>query len=383
MIELLHKIKRNLLWILCSRLPKNPQKAVCQSFYGRGFSDSPKAVALELQKRGYQVYWVVKGGREARSLPSGILPLKAETARDIYHQCTAGIWVDSCRKWAYTKKGKNQLYVQTWHGFPLKRIEKDARESLPRDYIIAAQADSAMCDLFLSNSRFLSELYRNSFWYSGEILEQGFPRNDILCHPAPGIAERVRESLSLPADKKLLLYAPTFRRDKGLSVYDVDYERCVGALKRRFGGEWLILAKLHPNIAEKAGELKLNPEFVRNASDYPDIQELYLASDGLLSDYSSVMFDYIPTGKPCFLYVNDAAAYAGDRNFYFDLRRLPYPRAKNNEELERCILEFREEDQLAREEAFKEEFGFTESGKAAAACADWLVNRQKSMGGTL
>ena len=105
----------------------------------------------------------------------------------------------------------------------------------------------------------------------------------------------------------------------------MDYARCVKALERRFGGEWLILAKLHPNIAEKASQLDLDPRYIVNASGYPDIQELYLACDGLVTDYSSVMFDYLITGKPCFLYVNDLAAYKADRNFTFDIDKLPFP----------------------------------------------------------
>ena len=106
------------------------------------------------------------------------------------------------------------------------------------------------------------------------MLEEGFPRNDILARPHPELEEKVRRTLGLPAEKRLLLYAPTFRKDKGLEAYDMDYARCVKALERRFGGEWLILAKLHPNIAEKASQLDLDPRYIVNASGYPDIQEL-------------------------------------------------------------------------------------------------------------
>ena len=174
-----------------------------------------------------------------------------------------------------------------------------------------------------------------------------------------------------------MLYAPTFRRDMGLGAYDMDYARCVRALGRRFGGEWLILAKLHPNVAEKAAQLDLDPRYVRNASDYPDIQELYLACDGLVSDYSSVMFDFMITGKPCFLYVKDLAAYRGDRNFYFDLDRLPFLRAEDNDQLEEALLGFDPQEQARRTQAFYQEFGIVESGAAASRAVDYLEQRRK------
>lgn len=375
--EILHKGLRNGLWQVLSLLPKDRNKAVCQSYYGRGYSDSPKALADELLARGWKVYWTVKGEAEAASLPPGVVPVRVDSPRAIYHLCTAGAWVDNSRKWAYTQKRGATCYVQTWHGFPLKRIEGDAADALPEDYLRAARKDSRMADLFLSNSRFLTEIYRRAFWFEGDVQEEGFPRNDMLAQPHPELSEKVRRALGLPGDKKLLLYAPTFRRDMGLAAYDMDYARCVRALGRRFGGEWLILAKLHPNVAEKAAQLDLDPRYVRNASDYPDIQELYLACDGLVSDYSSVMFDFMITGKPCFLYVKDLAAYRGDRNFYFDLDRLPFPRAEDNDQLEEALLGFDPQEQARRTQAFYQEFGIVESGAAASRAVDYLEQRRK------
>lgn len=373
--SLFHKIFRNALWGVLSFLPKEPRKAVCQSYYGRGYSDSPRAVAEELRRRGWKVYWTVKGPEDAKSLPEDVIPLVVDSPKAIYHLCTAGAWIDNSRKWAYTQKRGATRYVQTWHGFPLKRIEGDVPEALEENYLVAAKKDSEMCDLFLSNSVFLTEIYRRAFWYQGEVLECGFPRNDVLFGPGEKIAARVRERLSLPEGKRLALYAPTFRKDRGLEAYDLDYQRLTEALGKRFGGDWLVLAKLHPNIAEKAHELDLNPRWVVNASAYPDIQELYIASGALVTDYSSVMFDYMNVGRPCFLYVNDLEAYRSDRNFYFDLDSLPFARSEDNDELERAVLEFDETTQRRRVEGFCREFGLREDGNAAKKVADWLESR--------
>lgn len=364
-----------------SWLPKQSKKAVFQSFNGRGYSDSPKAIAEELLRRGgWKLYWVVKNPEESRSLPKGVQPVAMGSLAETFHLHTAGVWVDNCRKWGHLWKRPGQCYVQTWHGFPLKRIEGDAADALPEDYLQAAKRDSQMVDLFLSNSRFLTDIYRRGFWYDGEVLEQGFPRNDVLSQSHPEMGEKVRDALGLPAGKRLLLYAPTFRKDKGLAAYDMDYARLVKALEERFGGEWLILAKLHPNIAEKAAQMDLDPQIIRNASDYPDIQELYMACDAMVTDYSSVMFDYLITGKPCFLYVNDLAAYKGDRNFYFDIDKLPFARAEDNAQLEAAIRGFDPQEQARRVEEFCREFGIEESGDAAGKTVDYLEERLKLQG---
>ena len=184
--DILRKAARDGLWMALSLLPKDENKAVCQSYYGRGYSDSPKAIADELLSRGWKVYWTVKGEAEAATLPPGVTPIRLDSPRAIYHLCTAGVWVDNSRKWAYTQKRGSTCYVQTWHGFPLKRIEGDAQDALPPDYLRAAKKDSRMADLFLSNSRFLTEIYRRAFWYQGDVLEEGFKEffeKEVLCNP--------------------------------------------------------------------------------------------------------------------------------------------------------------------------------------------------------
>ena len=372
------KLVRNALWQVLSFLPKNSKKVVCQRYYGRGYSDSPKALAEELRRRGWKVYWTVKSQEDALSLPEDVTPLVIDSPKAIWHLCTAGAWVDNSRKWAYTQKRGATRYVQTWHGFPLKRIEGDAAGALDESYVIAAKKDSAMCDLFLSNSVFLTEVYRRAFWYQGEVLECGFPRNDMLFVPDREAENKVRGALGLAEGKRLALYAPTFRRDQGLQAYDLDCRRLTEALGKRFGGEWLVLAKLHPNIAAKAGELNLDRRWVVNASGYADIQDLYLACGALVTDYSSVMFDYMNTGKPCFLYVNDVESYRGDRNFYFDLDSLPFVRSEDNHELERAVLEYEEERQRERTAAFCREWGIKEDGSAARRAADWLEGKSKA-----
>ena len=369
------KLRRNALWPVLSLFPKDGRKAVCESFAGRGYSDSPKAIADELTARGWKVYWLINDPSQAKTLPSGIEPLIIGSSRAIYHMCTAGVWIDNCRKWGHIYKRPGQKYIQTWHGFPLKRIEGDAAGALDQDYIKAAKRDSQLCDLFISNSAYLTEIYRRAFWYDGPVLECGFPRNDMLFGPPDKAAKKVRAELSLQDHVRLALYAPTFRRELGLEVYDLDYKALTAALSRRFQGEWLIIAKLHPNVAARSHELNLDRRYVIDASGYPDIADLYMASSALITDYSSVMFDYMNTGKPCFLYVNDLDAYTADRNFYFDLDLLPFLRAQNNAGLCQNIESFDEAAQQERTARFCQRFGIKEDGSAAKKIADWIEQK--------
>ena len=138
-MAILKKILRNCLWQILSFLPKDQKKAVCQSYYGRGYSDSPRAIAEELRKRGWKVYWIISSPEAAETLPESVTPLLLDSPKAIYHQCTAGVWADNARKWAYTQKRGKTCYIQTWHGFPLKRIEADAGDALPPDYVKAAK----------------------------------------------------------------------------------------------------------------------------------------------------------------------------------------------------------------------------------------------------
>ena len=135
-------------WAGAAFLPatERPEKGFCQSFIGRGYSDNPKPLAEELLRRGYSVYWTVKGEKEAASLPKEIHPVFLGTFGEIYHRATAGVWIDNCRKWGHLFKRPGQYYIQTWHGFPLKRIEGDAVEALDPEYVETAKKDSQMAD---------------------------------------------------------------------------------------------------------------------------------------------------------------------------------------------------------------------------------------------
>lgn len=378
MKAIFQKLLVGITWVLCRLLPVNPRKIVVTSFYGLGFGDNPKPIVQELLRRNadVQIVWLTAGKAAATSLPTGVIPCEYHSLRKIYELSTAKVWIDNCRKGARMKR-PDQIYMQTWHGFALKRIERDVADKLPTEYESYAIRDSLQTDLIVSDSRFMTDVYRRAFWYDGEILEFGAPRNDLLCNRSARPLGKVHSSLGLPADCRIVLYAPTFRVDGSLDAYCVDYARLRRSCEARFGGHFIVLIRLHPHVMQRASELHFDQDTTFDASPYPDMQELLAAADVVVTDYSSLMFDFSLTGRPCFQFAVDIDTYRSDRNFYFPLDALPFPLAMNNDALEAEILAFDEAQYREKLDAFFAEVGLCTDGHAAQRCADWITAHMK------
>ena len=371
---LTEKLRTAAGWALGRVLPVDHHKVVFSCYYGRGYGDSQKAIAEELLRRNknLKLVWLTADQNAAESLPDGIKACSYHSIRRGIALGTAKVWVDNCRKGARFKK-KGQQYLQTWHGFALKRIEKDAVANLPPEYPAYAERDSSQIDLLVSDSRFMTEVYRSAFWYGGEIAEFGLPRNDSLIRRKPDTATVVRKALGVPVEEKLVLYAPTFRVDHSMEACSLDFARLKKACERRFGGSFTVLVRLHPNVAGLAEDyLKPWPQVV-DATAYPDGQALLETADVLVTDYSSIMFDFMLTERPCFQFATDIAAYRNDRNFYMSLDALPFPLAEDDAALELAILQFDETAYRSSVEGFIAEQGIVTDGLAAARCADWIL----------
>ncbi len=373
----LKDLTSNILWGLWGLLPVQKNKILFSSYYGRGYSDSPKAIAQALLDSGEELdlCWLVKSPEEAASLPRGIRPIDQNNplAR-ISTYATSRVWVDNCRKYVRRKR-KNQYYMQTWHGFALKRIEADAVAALDEAYIRGSRADSSQTDLIVSGSRFMTGLYQNSFWYHGQVAELGTPRNDIFFGPAQQFSAKICQTLSLPAGRNLALYAPTFRQGDDLRCYGLNAQLLRQACQTRFGGEWTVLIRLHPNVAaQSAGLFAYDADTVVDATMYPDMQELLAGIDLLITDYSSSMFDYALRGKPCIQFALDIADYTRERNFYFPLDQLPFPLARSNQELDAIIRSYDQSQWSHRWNQFQAQQGICEDGKASARCAEQILS---------
>ncbi|MDE6313201.1 MAG: CDP-glycerol glycerophosphotransferase family protein [Lachnospiraceae bacterium] len=360
------------VWAVCSKLPIQDNKVYLTNFNGRGFADNQKYIALELMRRqkDYKLIWLLQNPREQK-LPKGIQGVKTGSFAEIYHMATAKYWINNVRFHQYFKKRKGQYYIQTWHaGLGFKRIEKDVEDTLSPEYIRMAKIDSAAIDLIVSNGKFMTNHFKRIFWYEGEFLEKGHPRNDIFYTAGEGEKQEIYQRLGIDEDKKTVLYAPTFRADYGLSAYDMDYQRVLSVLKEKFGGDWVLLVRLHPNLFDKFDELHLQGENIINASAYSDMQELLFAADVMITDFTSAMFEFAIMDKPCFLYASDLEKYMKERGL-ITLEEVPFPKTDSNDGLEQMILAYDRESYLAKVHEFMAD-KCCDRGIGAKSVADWM-----------
>ena len=356
--------------------PLDRKKVVFSNFNGGGYGDNPKFIAQEFLKRnlGWKLYWV---SASDYALPEGITPVRPNTIAFAWHMATAGTWIDDTRKLYYFKKRPGQFYIQTWHGgLGLKKVEKDCEEALSKEYVAYAKIDSKNMDLLLACCRWESESYREAFWYNGPILEKGIPKNDIYFEdPAPYI-RKVHQHFGLPEGTKLALYAPTYRDSRKTDMYNLDYSQLLSTLEKRFGGSWAVLVRMHPNVSYKDYPLTYTDRIL-NASPYENMQELLVASDIIISDYSGCAFDFPMIGKPGFLYAEDYEEMKRTKDYYFQLEDLPFTLALTNEQLMEQIEHFDENDYQKKCKEFCDMLGFYDDGHASETVVDLIIEKMK------
>lgn len=343
-----------------------------------GFGDNAKYVAEELVRRkknhpNLDIIFIANHPKSAYPL-EGITVLKTNTPKAIFALATARVWVDNNRKESYIRKRKGQFYIQTWHGgIALKKIEKDYKEKLGKKYVSNAKRDSAMTDLYISNSSFCTNMYRKSFWYKGEILECGSPRNDILLKPQEAVNKEVRKRLDIKDGRKIAIYAPTYREGvNNTKPYELDFETLLKTLEDKFGGNWVIAVRFHPLVSAQSSFIRYNNKVI-NATHYRDIYELMSAGDLLITDYSNLMFEFSFMKKPVFLYASDAEEYQRERGFYFEYNSLPYMKALTGIELIENIKSFDNEKYQENVDAFLNKMTIFENGNASKCVADRIL----------
>ena len=276
---------------------------VFSSWHGR-CSDSPRAIAAELERRGAPLrhHWILDAG-DAEANRAAL-----ESARFIVSNDVLPEEFD---------KRDDAVYLQTWHGTPLKRIGYDVADPQFPDheyhYEVELGRDVARWDVMLSANGYSTTIFPRAFGFDGPILETGYPRNDLLSAPDRDVVrERVRAALAIAAGARVVLYAPTWRERFSMTI-ELDLEE----LHERLGPDFVVLTRAHGLTAADT-DLSDGPGW-RDVTDWPEITELYLAADVLLTDYSSAMFDFAVTGKPQVFYTYDLEEYRDEmRGFYFD-----------------------------------------------------------------
>ena len=362
-----------LIYTVFRLLPIKRTNILFIGYYGSQYGCSPKYLSQYFSKndKNIKITWAFTQPQKYNI--ENIIPIRYYSLRYFYELATSKVIISNYRLPEYFKKRNNQLYIQTWHSsLRLKMIENDTVNTLPESYVKMAKYDSSQIDLLLSGCKFSSEIFKRAFWYNGEIFECGTPRCDILFDQHENNIKTIKNKIGLKSDDKTLLYAPTFRKGNNLSAYDIDFKRVLNELNQQ--ENWKVLIRLHPHLQDYSAELVKNNDSVIDVTKYDDIQELLLISDLLISDYSSLMFDFAITKKPCVLYTSDLEEYLKkDRNLYFNIYELPFPICQDNNELIETIKAFDIEKYINALNKFDLKIGSFEDGNASKRVYDKVI----------
>lgn len=342
--------------------------------YDNRFNCNPKYIVKEILRRKLPVdiVWAAsyKDANSMRSFPDQVRLVKYGSYSMFEEQASAKIWIDNALNcvWFEMPKKKNQIYFNTWHGsMGIKRLSGN------KTWMWHARKCNKNTDYCITNSKFEEDVFRNTFWKDVEFLPYGHARNDILFSlgkEKEKIKEKVRNFYGISSDVKIFLYAPTFRDNGNQSCYFLDYEKIRKALNCRFSGKWVILARAHFKNRNNEQYLKGNNDFVYDGTLYPDMQELMVAVDIGMTDYSSWAYDYVLTQKPLFIYAPDINEYDQMRGFYYPIESTPFPVSYNMDEVIDNIMNFDNDIYLKNVSKFLEEKGCYENGTASARIVD-------------
>lgn len=367
----------NLMDVLFKVLPLNKKIVYFSSFNGL-YNDNPRYISEKLHELfpHVKIAWVIDNRAIKDDIPSYVIQLEPKSFKQVLYKNIAKCIVDNGMGLMYTFKNhcnfklkfikkKSQLDYSTWHGTPLKLIGLDVHND--RSKILFTSATS-----LIINSDFLDNLYQTAFPCDIPKKKLGSARNDLLFSKEPEFVTQVKQKLGLPLHKKMVLYAPTYRSENGnisgnaYSVYISKNEiyDCLNSLKKKFGGEWVFVYRVHQFVLSIVTD-DIDNKIVFNGNLHDDMAEYLVASDAMITDYSSSFFDYTLTRKPCFLYVPDYDDYLGSRGFYFSLDELPYPYAKDIESLEKLIESFDCNKSIEKIKKFNDLLGVVDDGHAS------------------
>jgi len=331
-----------LIQIALIGLPVKKNRVMVYVHDRKGFTCNPKYIVQELVKEygdKLEIIWTTmhpETCEEIRRL--GISVLKSNSIGQMKKYLRTRVYItnDSFPSWALHRH--NQKWINTWHaGMNYKHIGYDYLAPVSSLASRIFKVKNRQPDYYLSGSEFFTKDTAKSFRFNESVfLNTGLPRNDVFFADNQMIVEKVKKHYNIDSNKKLVLFAPTFRRGMKLDTFGMNFEETCKALSERFGGEWILLFRNHNFV-----KVKKKHRGSIDVSDYHDMQELMCAADVLISDYSSCLFDFCFTHRPAFVYATDLKNYiTNDRAFAYPIEKWPFSVAENNEELVKCIYEF-------------------------------------------
>lgn len=376
--------------------PIRDNVVVFMSFMGKKYADSPRAIYEYMlgnpEYDDYEFYWFFKEPDKYKFLENNSRTKVYKYNSDDHYKyyATAKYWVTNSRVPDVIPTRDEQVYIQCWHGTPLKRLGFDVKveganaKYTPADVSKQYAIDAMKYTYMLSPSRFCSEKFISAFGLDKVnrediIVEKGYPRNDFLSNFTKEDVARIKKELELPEDKKLILYAPTWRDNQHTSgvgyVYkdEVDFDR----LREELGEDYIILFRAHYFVANNF-DFEKYEGFIRDVSGYDEINDLYVVSDMLITDYSSVFFDFAILKRPIIFYMYDLEMYRDDvRGFYISLDELPGPIITDIGDLPVAIKNAFEGSIDSRYAEFSDKYNYLDDGNACKRVAETVFKRKK------
>lgn len=348
------------------------------SFGGKKYDDSPKAIYEEMKKdarwAGYRLVWAIQQP-ETIGLPDDMEVVKGDTWTFFKTALQAKCWItNSSMERGLRFKKRDTFYLNTWHGTAIKKMGSDIARSNQ-----SFSATLSPVDIMLAQSQYDIDIFSRVFSIAPERFRCiGLPRNDILAHYTQKMVKDIRRKLQLPEDKKVILYAPTFREyERG------EQKQCVMSIPMDFDfwreqleQDYVVLFRAHYEVADHMNVSQC-PLFI-DVSQYPTLNDLMIVSDILITDYSSICFDYSIMGKPIFFYAYDYDEYKKKRGIYFELEEeFPVGVARTQEELIKQIANMDIEQCQTMVQHFRDKY-VTAYGEAAKLTCDFLYRQLKA-----
>lgn len=350
-----------------------------ESFQGKVIGDNPLDIYREVLRRkeagllpaDLKLFWTI--GPETKA-PAGSVGLRHGSKDWLNALATSRYLVNNTNFPWYFRKVSGQVYLQTWHGTPLKRLGRDIpNNNLTKSYLDTMDREATFWDALISPSAFCTEIFPSSFGYSGKIIETGYPRNDRLITAEGDYRQRIRESIGVSNPKTtVVLYAPTWRDFKRSPTGNWESVNFMDEnIELPDGFQMIYRGHTNTHAAHKSAVAG----GAIDVTKYPDVTELYIAADVLVTDYSSVMFDFTVTGKPVLFLAPDLERYRAERGFYFDFEQTaPGPILKTDKEVVDALGKLHDLAVIYRDRyhAWQRKFNLLEDGKASARVVDQL-----------
>lgn len=378
----INSIRYNLIRLMVKKLNRGNKKIIFESFGGRQYSDHPRAIYEYILKNypHMNCVWSIEPDAIKIFKENKVPYVKRFSLRWFYRMASSKYWVSNTRFPLWVEKPRDTVYLQTWHGTPLKRLGTDIDEvHMPStntfSYNRNFYRESRNWDYLVSPNSFCTNIFSRAFSIPKEsILESGSPRNDFLVQNKNNMdtTNQIKKKYNISLNKKVILYAPTWRDDQYFekSKYKFTNPIDLEKLKNSISDEYVIIFRMHYLVADSI-DLTGYEEFAYNIST-GDIAQLYLIADVLITDYSSVYFDYAVLKRPMIFFMYDLEDYRDRlRGFYLDVETsMPGPIVQTNDQLVYELKNIRGNDE--RLDRFIESFCKLEDGNATKRICDFI-----------